>query len=702
MRPERIVAGTRAVSVAYDGVDRPTSIAPPSRPAHGLTYTPSGAFSSYAPPAGGDPLGTTTVTHDEAQYASSIVSGGRGTGYERDPRTGRLQGVTLARGRFDAHYDALGRLDAMEGPDGARLEWAWDGPLLSAVSASGVAPGEISFEHDPATFEIAAWSVGGTRIAVERDADGVSTRIGDLVFTRDPIQGDISTVALGSTLSVRTLDDFGEITRRTFTRAGTTVYDEQVLGRDALGRVLRVRETVLGVSHVLDYAYDVADRLSDVQQDAAPVEHYRYDPNGARQSFVRRGESGSATVSPDDRPRTHGARTFTYLADGSRQTAVDPAGSTRYDLDEVGTLLGVVLPDGRRIDYDIDPVGRRVGRRVDGVLTKGWLYFGDLAPVAETNAAGVITTVFVTGPGAMTPELMIRAGARYRFVTDMRGSVRLVIDEATGAVAQRIDYDAFGRVLSDTSPGLQPFGFAGGLYDPDTQLVRFGARDYDADTGTWLSADPSAFGGGLNFYDYAGGDPVNRIDVNGEWVFLLPLVVGAVEGIGMGFGIRAMLHLAAGGSVYDCISTENLARDIATDAFLGAATAGLGVIAADGARAAAGSRGLGGACRGGACASMERLAIGRGRDLAGPGGLRPGEFKFEWPSRLPDWRAEWGINDGLLRNEMHHMRPIRDASPGDMEGLFLNAERNLLESRGWHDWRTDALTTSWLPPGGGG
>ncbi|EYF08357.1 hypothetical protein [Chondromyces apiculatus] len=46
-----------------------------------------------------------------------------------------------------------------------------------------------------------------------------------------------------------------------------------------------------------------------------------------------------------------------------------------------------------------------------------------------------------------------------------------------------IDDDGFGRVLLDTSPGFQPFGFAGGLYDPETDLVRFGARDDDADIG---------------------------------------------------------------------------------------------------------------------------------------------------------------------------------------------------------------------------
>jgi RHS repeat-associated protein len=79
-----------------------------------------------------------------------------------------------------------------------------------------------------------------------------------------------------------------------------------------------------------------------------------------------------------------------------------------------------------------------------------------------------------------------------------------------------IDYDSFGRVLTDTNPGFQPFGFAGGLYDADTGLVRFGARDYDAYTGRWTAKDPILFGGGLaNLHSYVGSDPINRIDPTG-------------------------------------------------------------------------------------------------------------------------------------------------------------------------------------------
>ena len=70
--------------------------------------------------------------------------------------------------------------------------------------------------------------------------------------------------------------------------------------------------------------------------------------------------------------------------------------------------------------------------------------------------------------------------------------------------------------MLDTNPGFQPFGFAGGLYDRDTGLVRFGARDYDPKTGRWTAKDPILFaGGGANLYGYVQNDPVNWRDPNG-------------------------------------------------------------------------------------------------------------------------------------------------------------------------------------------
>lgn len=59
-------------------------------------------------------------------------------------------------------------------------------------------------------------------------------------------------------------------------------------------------------------------------------------------------------------------------------------------------------------------------------------------------------------------------------------------------------------------------GLPVGLYDTDTGLIRFGARDYDPQTGRWTSKDPILFDAGTsNLYEYALNDPVNRADING-------------------------------------------------------------------------------------------------------------------------------------------------------------------------------------------
>jgi uncharacterized protein RhaS with RHS repeats len=46
--------------------------------------------------------------------------------------------------------------------------------------------------------------------------------------------------------------------------------------------------------------------------------------------------------------------------------------------------------------------------------------------------------------------------------------------------------------------------------------VRFGARDYDAETGRWTAKDPILFAGGdTNLYGYVLNDPVNWVDLDG-------------------------------------------------------------------------------------------------------------------------------------------------------------------------------------------
>ena len=103
-------------------------------------------------------------------------------------------------------------------------------------------------------------------------------------------------------------------------------------------------------------------------------------------------------------------------------------------------------------------------------------------------------------PRARSPRLT-RRRAPARRTYDVRGNLRAVALPTTTAsqrIAQRIDYDPWGNLTRDDFPrGWRiPFGFAGGLQDRDTGLVRFGARDYDPETGRWTAKDPIRFGGG--------------------------------------------------------------------------------------------------------------------------------------------------------------------------------------------------------------
>ncbi len=178
-----------------------------------------------------------------------------------------------------------------------------------------------------------------------------------------------------------------------------------------------------------------------------------------------------------------------------------------------GSGQTVTFPDRTQIEYIIDGRNRRVGKKINGTLEQGFLYGDQSRIVAELDSSGAVISRFVYGSKVNIPDYMVRNGVMYRMISDHLGSPRLVIDTSTNTIVQRMDYDEFGQVITDTNPGFQPFGFAGGLYDADTKLTRFGARDYDAETGRWTAKDPSRFAGlDSNLYGYVFNNPVGSFD----------------------------------------------------------------------------------------------------------------------------------------------------------------------------------------------
>src|SRR5262249_53165649 len=153
------------------------------------------------------------------------------------------------------------------------------------------------------------------------------------------------------------------------------------------------------------------------------------------------------------------ANVYAYSADGALEARLDTGTgertSYRYDMD--GNLLGAVLSNGEALGYVVDAAGRRMGRTLNGDVTHGWLYGSDLGPAAELDATGRVSSRFVYARRSWVLDYMIKDGTVLVLVTDAVGSVRLVVNATTGSIAQRIDYDEFGRVVRDTNPGFQPF-----------------------------------------------------------------------------------------------------------------------------------------------------------------------------------------------------------------------------------------------------
>jgi RHS repeat-associated protein len=351
----------------------------------------------------------------------------------------------------------------------------------------------------------------------------------------EPNSGDITSTTLGVVTTDRQANRQGELASYLVSHEGSALYSEEILARDEAGRITLRRETVRGTAMEYGYVYDETGRLSEVSIDGAWVRRYDYDANGNRTARVSTVGSENCTYDAQDRLVSCGETHYAYNLVGqlSRQTVTSTGASSHYDYDVYGNLRGVVLPDGRHIEYEIDARNRRIGKRVDGVRQYGLLYQSNLAPVAQLDAHNAVLSTFIYTTRHQVPDYMVRDGKTYRFVVDHIGSLRMIVNVSTGAVAQQIEYDELGRVLSDSNPGFQPFGFAGGLYDAGTGLVRFGARDYDAVAGRWTAKDPILFEGGTtNLYEYVNGNPTNLVDPSGLDTYQCTAPLHALGGSG--------------------------------------------------------------------------------------------------------------------------------------------------------------------------
>lgn len=504
----------RSIGYVYDANDNLTALVPPGRSAHRFEYDAVDEQSAYTPP----PLeGVDTLTRYRYDLDKRLTTVERPDGQtvRLGYAAGKLESLTLPGGSVRYEYDPWrGQVVAIETSDGVRLDYRWDGNLLLEEGWSGPVSAAVARRYD-SDLRVVEQTVDGEAVGFAYDADGLLTGAGDLSLERDAATGLVTGTHLGAVTTERTYDAFGDIAHEA-ARVGDTLLYAVDYTRDAIGRISERRETADGVTTTWGYRYDEAGRLVEVRANGAVSALYAYDGNGNRLSRSAGGSSETGSYDAQDRMVGYAGAGYTYTANGELLSRSENGQTTTYDYDVLGNLRRVVLADGTVVEYLIDGRNRRIGRKVDGVLVQGWVYEDALEPVAELDGQGNVVARFVYGEKANVPAYMVKDGKTYRVVSDHLGSVRRVVDSVTGEVVQRLDYDEFGRVVQDSHPGFQPFGFVGGLADPLTGLVRFGARDYDARTGRWTAKDPIDFAGGdTNLFAYVRNDSVNFMDPRG-------------------------------------------------------------------------------------------------------------------------------------------------------------------------------------------
>ena len=395
-----------------------------------------------------------------------------------------------------------------------------------------------TFDND---FRLTSLTVNGADpVALSYDADSLLIQAGALTLNRNAQNGLLTGTTLGVVNDTLSYNSFGEPVNYT-AKVNTTPALSTQFTRDQLGRITQKVETIGGVVHTYNYGYDLVGRLEEVKQDGVVTASYTYDSNGNR--LTGPSVLNTGTYDDQDRLLSYAGSTYDYTANGELKTKTTGALVTSYDYDVLGNLKRVTLPGGATIDYIIDSQNRRIGKKVNDTLVQGFLYQDRLRPITELDGLNNVVSLFVYASRHNVPDYIVKGGATYRVIADHLGSPRLVINTADGAIVQRMGYDEFGRVILDTNPGFQPFGFAGGIYDRDTKLVRFGARDYDAETGRWTAKDSSQFTGGANLFGYSFNDPVNYFDQNGQNPGLAVGGVVAVGGIILEAGAWAGIGL---------------------------------------------------------------------------------------------------------------------------------------------------------------
>ncbi len=553
---QKILPNSEAINYEYTDGGEVKKITAPNGQVHQFSMSLGDYITQMISPASK----TITYGYDSDKRLSTVTKpSGKALTFNYETDRNVLADVTTASGTVTISHDIRSRVASATSIDDIQTDITWaadqvqsqtwydNGTLIATLSntfatdqfklkeiyldnfliadytySSGVLAGiynlGISYSHSFSTYNHTQ-TVNGSGISISYSQIDGSSQPAQVVngtyYDSSSNQIDVSIR--------RNYDNFGQATSLISTKLNqstglydgyytlTTVYDSN----NRLTQVTRVRKKY--VSGVLTNSTDFVNKYTFPSNSNNNITGWR-QTSGTTTSVTKQ---TSGTYNIDDQlTQMTGtvSRTYTYTQDGEVNTIVSASGTTTYAYDVFGYLNKATLPDGTVIEYKTDAFNRRVKKLVNGSVSEYYLWHDQTRLAVILDSGKNPKAIYVYGSESEnTPGFVIKSGVTYKIIHDPgTESVRYVIDASTGVIVQEIDYDEFGNVTFNSNPTFQPLGFAGGLFDSDTKLIKFGARDYDPVIGRWLRKDPIDFAGGdTNLYAYVGGDPMSYTDPDG-------------------------------------------------------------------------------------------------------------------------------------------------------------------------------------------
>jgi RHS repeat-associated protein len=284
------------------------------------------------------------------------------------------------------------------------------------------------------------------------------------------------------------------------------------------------------------YTYDKLNRLLTVIEPSGKVTSYTFDASGNRstETVTVGSDTIVTTYTYDGQNRLTGtlttangqmARAVTYTYDnngnqlittrteytgGVAQTPVTTATNT---YDELNRLISTITEDGTAIVNTYNGDGLRIGKIVNGVLTK-YLYEGSRV-VLELDAQGNQTAWNMYGTNLISRLVGVQL---LTYMYNGHADVTALLD-TNGNLVATYYYDAFGNILEKTGTAENSILYGGYQYDEETGLYYLNARMYDPVTARFLQED--TYRGqykdplSLNLYTYCHNEPLRFYDPTG-------------------------------------------------------------------------------------------------------------------------------------------------------------------------------------------